>query len=319
MFYLFLSLHVVSCSQGTKKSQLLSTVALAQLKVNEQILFQHLEVISSDKFAGRKIGTHGNLKAQNYIIKTLKELEIRPLLTTYQQPFDHSILFNPIKYGNNIIAVIDGLKYPDQYIILTAHFDHLGQKGGKIYNGADDNASGTAALLAIAQMISFKPTDYSIVFLFTDGEEADLSGAKAFTETFPKILAKTKLNINIDMIAGANSGKKTKTLHYISYKLGSVLLLDQYKDFIDHQKNYLSLKKGFRQDIRSTIHRQNWHLASDHGVFYQAKIPYLYFGVGTHRNYHTPKDNYQNVNLPLFLANTQAIYQQVIFIDKNII
>lgn len=286
--------------------------------IDEQTLFHHLEVMSSDEFAGRKMGSKGSVKAQKYIINTLQTLKIKPLFKNYQQPFKNKKKFSYTN-GHNIIAAVKGKLYPDQYIILSAHFDHLGHKGQTIYNGADDNASGTAALLTLAEIIASQPTNYSIIFLFTDGEEANLLGAKAFAKSFPEILTQTKLNINIDMIAGTTSGKSTRVLRYVSYKLDTIIAAADYKNFVGNQQQFLTIKKGFRHDSRTIANRQNWKIASDHGVFYHAKIPFLYFGVGTHKNYHTDQDTFEHVNLPFFLTSTQVIYQQVVFIDNNII
>lgn len=285
---------------------------------NDKQLLVYLKTLSSDKFSGRKFATDGNKQAQEYIISTLKELAIPAFDNQYQHHFDHERLFDT-KQGANIIGFIEGETLSEQYIVLSAHFDHLGNKGQKIFNGADDNASGTAALLTYASMIIKKPLNHSVILLFTDGEEVNLLGAKAFVSQQKQRLNQIRLNINLDMIAGTN---KTKALNYIKHDFDQILSSETQIKFTKFQHDQsIKIKKGFKQPNRnrSTLTRTNWRMASDHAVFYQADIPFIYFGVGTHKNYHSVKDNYDNINSKFFIAATKSIYQQLLFLDKNII
>lgn len=286
--------------------------------INTNSLLNHLQILSSNEFSGRKFSTAGNQLAQNYIITILKKLSITPFKGSYQHQFIQHNFFNN-KQGTNIIGFIEGKKHANQFIVLSAHYDHLGSRGHKIYNGADDNASGTSALLAFAESLLLKPLDHSVILLFTDGEEVSLLGAKAFVTEQEKLLPQIKLNINIDMIAGS---RKTKVLHYIDYELDKLLQhADQQKLDNCQKSTRFTLKKGFARSrgVQSSAMKTNWHTASDHGVFYQNKIPFIYFGVGTHKNYHTEKDNYENINVDFFKFSVNEIYQRLLFIDKNII
>jgi len=284
-------------------------------------ILMHLKILSSDEFAGRKFASQGSIQSQDYLIATLEELAVPAFKNKYRHPFNKSGLFQT-KQGTNIIAYIPGTHHLEEYLVLTAHYDHLGSKRGKVFNGADDNASGTAALLHYAKRLKQKPLRHSVIFLFTDGEEVDLLGAKAFIAQQSALVSQFKLNINLDMIAGS---RYTKRLRFISRDLEQLLSDERIDSFKQLQAHYKSnsaarLTSGFRNSrgAGSNIKRTNWRMASDHGVFSQAGVPFIYFGVGPHKNYHSELDDYENVNQSLFLAATRVIFQQIIHLDSAI-
>jgi len=284
---------------------------------NTEVL-KHLKILSSDQFAGRKFASKCSIQTQLYLISTLQELEVRPFKKEFRHTFDKPSLFQT-KQGTNIIAHIPGTHHSDEYIILTAHYDHLGAKQGKVFNGADDNASGTAALLHYAKQLKHRPLKYSVILLFTDGEEVDLLGAKAFVNQQKALLKQIKLNINLDMVAGS---KQTKRLRFISRNLKKVLSSEQFESFNQLQAHFKTnsvarLTPGFRNSrgAGSNLKRTNWRMASDHGVFSKKGIPFIYFGVGPHKNYHSEYDDYDNVNQSFFLAATDVIYKQLRYLD----
>tara|TARA_R110002167_G_scaffold231963_2_gene437187 strand:- start:23805 stop:24710 length:906 start_codon:yes stop_codon:yes gene_type:complete len=279
----------------------------------DEIVLQHLHYLSSDSLAGRQVGTKGGLLAQDYIIKQLQQYQVMPLTTAYKASFSSNNFFKTTQ-GNNIVGFTPGTIWPNKFIVLSAHFDHLGSRGRKIYHGADDNASGTSALLHYAKRIQQSPLRHSVIFLFTDGEEANLMGARAFIKQNSHLLADIALNINIDMIAGTRS---TKKLRYISRRLDEILTRDVIQT-LTTQDYAIELKQGFKQHGRSKKPRIRWEIASDHAVFYQQKIPFIYYGVGNHQNYHQTSDSYENINQQFFLAAVATIYQQISFIDQNL-
>ena len=112
-----------------------------------------------------------------------------------------------------MVAWLEGTQYPDKYIVITAHYDHLGKSGGKIYNGADDNASGVAAMLSIAEQLRRSRPKHSVIFLATDAEEKGLYGAKAFVQKPPVEISSIRFNLNLDMLA---QGGGTSPKLYVS-------------------------------------------------------------------------------------------------------
>ena len=209
-----------------------------------------------------------------------------------------------------------GSSYPEKYIVLSAHYDHLGKRGRKVYNGADDNASGVAALLVYAKEIAEMPLKHSVIFLFTDGEEVDLLGAKAFVKKKEAILKQIVININVDMIAG---NRRTKKLHYIHKRLDKIFDAENYARFKAFSSSTfpITMKYGFKSTVASGMKRINWMNASDHSAFYHKKIPVVYFGVGTHKNYHTPNDTFERANLNFFYQASQVILKYIEFIDVH--
>ena len=279
----------------------------------DELVLQHLRYLSSDALNGRRFGTKGGKLAQDYIVKQLTKNQIKPMNGSYLSAFSIESLFKS-RQGSNVIGFIKGVEFPNSFIVLSAHFDHIGGQGSKIYNGADDNASGTAALLYYAKRLKASPLRYSVILLFTDAEEENLKGAQAFIKQYPQILANIVLNINLDMIAGTTN---TKRLRYISRGLDRVLARDKILA-LSQQSYPIPLKIGFKQAGRREQNKIKWQIASDHGRVYRHKIPFIYYGVGNHINYHQTSDNYENINRSFYLAAVEVIYHQINFIDQNL-
>jgi len=292
-----------------------TAVDVNEYSISKPRLLEHLSFLSSDELAGRKIASEGNIKAQQYIIDQLKNFSISPLNKEYQHKFIIKKNFNNIS-GSNVIAMIPGISHEQSYILLSAHFDHIGVKRNKVYNGADDNASGTSALLSIAQQLIKSPLKHSVIFLFTDGEEVNLTGAKAFVKDHPTFIRGIKLNINLDMLAGSD---QTTKLRYIWRGINGLMNESDVKRLQKLQNSLgVSLKKGFKARTFGGNRNRKWIMSSDHGVFHRAGIPFIYFGVGTHINYHQDTDTFKNANHDFFHIATNSIFQQLIFIDRNI-
>ncbi|WP_448211563.1 M20/M25/M40 family metallo-hydrolase [Colwellia sp. MEBiC06753] len=314
------SLLVLGCAKPTSTINS-STYANRQNTIGpitKQRLVNYVEYLTSKEFLGRKTGTKYSAAVADFISQELHKNGFTPVLGVdqLQQHFEYNKNFSR-KYGTNIAGMRVGVQYPEQYLILTAHYDHLGKKGRSIYYGADDNASGVAALLAFAEQLKNLPLNYSVILLFTDAEEVNLNGALAFIDANPNIINNTLLNINLDMIAG---NKKTIKLHYIDENLNSILPDMAHDTFrtMDN-KSPLKLKKGFSlRDKKTRLTRFNWIMASDHGAFYRHEIPFIYYGVGTHSNYHQPTDNLLNLNTENLWLASNLIYAQLLFLDKHL-
>jgi hypothetical protein len=308
IFSVYISWFICSYAQATQIDTL-------NYVITKEPLLEHLSYLSSNDLGGRKIASEGNIMAQQYIISQLVSSSIRPLNNEYQHKFIIKNHFNEIE-GHNIIAMIPGSGNIESYIVLSAHFDHIGKKGNKIYNGADDNASGTSALLAFGQHLIENPLKHNVILLFTDGEESNLRGAKAFVKDHQRTMSNVVLNINLDMISG---NKRTTKLRFLSRGINNFLSEANIEDLKRLQNSFdIPIKKGFRLKKSGRQERVNWLMASDHGIFHRAGIPFIYFGVGTHKNYHQQSDTFGNVNHKFFHMATNAIYQQLIFIDRNI-
>lgn len=277
----------------------------------EQLL-RDLKILASEEFTGRKTGTAGIEMARVHIVSFMEKHAISPWQSNYRHDFAFSSGFSE-KMGENLIGFIPSINTDASYVVLTAHYDHVGQRGSRTFYGADDNASGTAALMHIAAQLVKRDNNYHYVVLFTDAEELGLKGAKAFVKQNPEMIESTVLNVNIDMIAGA---KTTTSAFYLDKGVFSDKAHRQ--SFQKVAKSYQrKLKKGppIVGSLQKNRQRAKYINGSDHGVFARKRIPFIYYGVGEHKNYHTPKDSFENVNQQLFVDLSNIIYEQILFLD----
>ena len=252
---------------------------------NSDSLLQHIKILSSDAFEGRRTGTLGAEKAKEHIIKKLKTFEnIQPLTEAYQQPFSFTTREKEYK-GVNILGVIKGTQNPEEYIVISAHYDHEGIKNNQIYNGADDDASGVAALFAFAEYFEKHPPQHSVILAAFDGEELGLAGSRHYVENSIMPLKSIKLNINMDMISRNDNNEL--------YAVGTAYN-DALKQLITNHKPTNGIKLLMGHDGRDGL--QDWTNSSDHAPFHKNNIPFLYFGVEDHKDYHQPTDTFENIH-----------------------
>lgn len=251
--------------------------------IDSTTLINHLEYLSSAVMQGRETATPGNQLAREYIIKIFDSLKIDKAGDSRLQPFPFGV---NNQQGANIIGVIKGYQHENSYVAITAHYDHLGTRNGDIYYGADDNASGTAALLAMVQYFKQHPPKHSLLFVAFDAEEKGLIGSKYFVAHCPLPLSAIMVNVNMDMISRNDSNEiyATGIYHY-----------PFLKKYVDSIRPFTRVNIRFGHDGEKTgIH--DWTNQSDHFPFHQNHIPYLYFGVEDHPDYHRPGDTFDKVN-----------------------
>lgn len=177
---------------------------------------QHLEYLSSDELAGRETGTEGINLAANYIEDFFKQNNIKPLYETYRDSFQVKR-----KFGYNLIGLVEGTdnKLKEELIIIGAHYDHIGiQKpveGDNIANGANDNASGTIAVMELAKHFAENPPKRSLVFVLFAAEEKGLVGSKHLAKRMKAENQNLYTVFNIEMI-----GVPMKDKNYLAYFTG---------------------------------------------------------------------------------------------------
>lgn len=274
-------------------------------KTSKQLL-KDVEVLSSDAYEGRKTGTKGAEMARTYITGRLKEIGLKPYpgQGSYEQAFEiKGRNGGTAIQGKNLIAYIPGKT--DNVIVISAHYDHVGVIKNEIYNGADDNASGVAGLLQFAKYFSKNKPNNTLIFAVFDGEEMGLQGAKAFVANPPVALEKIKLNINMDMISHNDKQElyATGTFKY-----------PQLKPFLISSNPNLKLLLG-HDDPK--LGHDDWTNQSDQGAFNAKNIPFIYFGVEDHKDYHKATDEYQNINKQFFIDAANTIQEVIINIDKQ--
>jgi Zn-dependent M28 family amino/carboxypeptidase len=271
-------------------------------KINQEVLLNDVRTLSSDAYQGRKSGTPGGQMAAEYIIKRFRDIGLTPYKNNYKHSFIAGSRRNASTKGTNIIGFIPGRN--KQSIVISAHYDHLGIVNDQIYNGADDNASGVGALMAIAGYFVKNKPNYTLIFAAFDAEELGLVGAQAFLSGFEPLNI-IKLNINMDMISHNDKGEL--------YAAGSNLYPALQK-FIVNPNPQIKLIAG-HDDPKSR--KSDWTQQSDEGAFFDRKIPFIYFGVEDHSDYHKPTDDYENINKEFYVNAVDVILEIVKQIDKE--
>tara|TARA_Y100000996_G_C22557659_1_gene656195 strand:+ start:3927 stop:4907 length:981 start_codon:yes stop_codon:yes gene_type:complete len=308
-----------------KKELIFSLIFLIHLTLNAQLnptiyaetiesedLKGLLYTYASDYFAGRDTGKKG----QKIAVDFLRDYYLNKGITSAQnsENFFQKMILN-IKGENveteNVVAIIPGNEKPNEYIILSAHLDHVGKENGKIYNGADDDGSGTVAILEIAEafqnsVINGDGPKRSIVFLHVTGEEKGLLGSKFYTENPLYPLENTVANLNIDMIGRLDPKRVDKDPNYI-YLIGSDRLSQELHDISEKMNSeYTNLKIDYTFNKKNDPNR--FYFRSDHYNFAKKGIPIIFYFNGTHEDYHKPTDTPDKINYPLLSKRTKLIF-----------
>ncbi|ATL46612.1 peptidase M20 [Chitinophaga caeni] len=284
---------------------LLGTSLFAQSlpDIDSSLLMKDIATLSSDKYEGRRTGTRGNRLAQFYILDRFKQIGLSQFHNTYEQAFyfqrrDEKLM------GTNLYGYIKGKL--DSVIVISAHYDHLGIRKGSpeadsIYNGADDNASGVGAMLAMAAYFKQNPPLYSMIFAALDAEEMGLQGAAAFTRQLPVSKNRIVLNINMDMVSHNDKNELyvCGTQHYPA--LRSIVQAAAVKS---------PVKLLCGHDLPGSGH-DDWTNQSDHYEFHQIGIPFLYFGVEDHPDYHRASDEFEHITPGFYYHAVQSIIEVV--------
>lgn len=315
-------LVLLFCLSGSLQAQ---TPKEQGLKViNQATAEAHIAFLASDELEGREAGFHGGRIAAEYIVSCLKQLNISPLGECYYQPFEaynrerqkrerfqvdrDSILvikeekFHQKLNMRNILAKIEG-KRKNEYVVIGAHYDHLGidpmLEGDQIYNGADDNASGVSAVLQIAKafVASGVQPERTVIFALWDGEEKGLLGSRYFTQNFPEI-KQVKGYLNFDMI-GRNNDEANPTYVVYFYTEAHPVFGDWLKN--DIVKYELNLTPNYRPWDRPIG-------GSDNASFARLDIPVIWYHTDGHADYHMPSDHVDKINLEKVTDITKAAY-----------
>lgn len=279
--------------------------------------------LASDELQGREAGVHGSYVSSEYIASILQWMGIQPLNESYFQPFDayrkerqkkgrlevHPDSVAKLKQEvhqklsmRNVLAMIPG-KNTKEYVIVGAHFDHLGidpaLDGDQIYNGADDNASGVSAVLQIARafLASGQQPERNVIFAFWDGEEKGLLGSKYFVQTCP-FVSQIKGYLNFDMIGRNNKPEQPKHVVYF-YTAAHPSFGDWLKK--DIKKYGLQLEPDYRA-------WDNPVGGSDNGTFAKAGIPIIWYHTDGHPDYHQPSDHADRLNWDKIVEITKASF-----------
>ena len=259
-------------------------------------LKKNISYLASDDLKGRLTGSKEEKIASDYLVKELKSLGIKPYSgKNYIQTFDYKVKINPkdstelkVNTGRNVIGFLDNKA--SKTIVIGGHYDHLGlnehhhstkpNSDGEIHNGADDNASGVAAVLELARMLSQNKTveKANYIFALFSGEEDGLIGSKKMAETIITLYPNVSAMLNMDMIGRLNDKKELTA--------GGVGTNPEFSKMTERLK-----PAGFNITLD-----ESGVGPSDHTSFYLKDIPVLFLFTGTHNDYHKPSDDEDKIN-----------------------
>ena len=267
-------------------------------------LMRDLATLASPAFEGRRTGTPGGLRARQWLVEQFERAGLAPAGTTrFVQPFTFTARPSrgagsgdapPGGYeAANVVGRVPGRDPRAPAIVVTAHYDHFGIRGGVLYPGADDNASGVAALLAAARHVARTPPRHPVIVAALDAEELGLRGARALVGSDLLPRGRIALNVNLDMVSRTTANE--------IYAAGTSYAPWQAPILRDVQRRAsVRIRFGHDRPPGTAGGLDDWTRLSDHGAFHEAGIPFVYFGVEDHPDYHKPTDTVDRVDARFF-------------------
>ena len=296
-------------SDNAEPTAYISSITAAELQT-------HLYIVASDEMEGRETGSTGQKKAGTYLIDQYKKNGIpfpTPATDYYQKvpaAFLNAKYNENLPDSENIWAFIEGSEKPNEILVISAHYDHVGTKNGEIYNGADDDGSGTVALLEIAQAFQMakkagQGPKRSILFLHVTGEEHGLHGSRYYSENSLFPIANTITDINIDMI-GRRDALHVNSNNYV-YVIGANRLSTDL-DVICSTANAKYTKLDLDYRFNDPNDPNHFYERSDHYNFAKLGIPSVFLFNGVHADYHKPTDSPDKIEYDALAKRTQFAF-----------
>jgi hypothetical protein len=272
-------------------------------RVDADQLMADLHALSAPEMEGRLAGSPGSRRAQAYIRARFEALGLEPVGGSYAHAVPLSGSAAAARDdGVNLLGLIRGTREPDRFVLVGAHYDHLGVRNGVLYPGADDNASGVSAMLALAGWFARHRPDRSVLFIAFDAEEQGLAGAKQFVARPPIDLRQVTVLVNLDMIGrGDDHTVVVAGTHHAPALKPVVASAAAGRDLTVH----------FGHDDPASSAEKDWTHLSDHGPFHSAGVPFLYFGVRDHPDYHRPTDTPDRIPRRFFVEATELVLDVV--------
>ena len=314
---------ISSCSSASNANNSTAQTDTSRRATQKQspetaLLMSRLSALSADSMEGRRAGTPGSERARRWIIRQLSATGVKPglassansgALPVFEQKFQMPVRAGADSIGTNIVGFIKGRQNSGPAIVVSAHYDHLGVRNGEIYNGADDDASGSVALITIAEGLIANQPEHDVYLIFFDAEESGTLGSKAFVASGAVPLDRVAFDLSLDMIS-RQDGKAlwvAGTSHYPFLKA-----------IVEPVAQKASIAIRFGHDTRGLPPGDDWTGSSDHKAFHEKGIPFLYLGVEDHADYHKPGDDADKVD-PQFYSSAVAFAHDVLrAIDKSI-
>jgi hypothetical protein len=295
-----------------RESRPVTQAQQASLRIDSERLMAAVTTLADPKWEGRAAGSPGGLAARAWVVDRFKAAGLHPVSGAYVHPFTFTrktITSQEKGEGANLLGMCLGTDQKLPYLVVSAHYDHLGVRDGQIYPGADDNASGVAVILELAAFCQKTPFRHTVVFAAFDAEERGLQGARAFLLKPPLPKDRIGLNVNLDMVSRSDKREIfiAGTYHYPDLKTP----LEEIA-----KRAPVTVLFGHDKPVAIAGGVDDWTNQSDHGPFHAAKIPFVYFGVEDHADYHKPTDTADKINRGFFVDVAETILDALIALDR---
>jgi hypothetical protein len=284
--------------------RLQSYEALADTALQRKVI----SFLADDACKGRASGTEGAAMAAGYIVRQFREAGLNPMDWTFTRSFRYrdSITLR------NVVGLLNAVPASDEYILVTAHYDHLGTLGGTIYNGADDNASGVAMLITLARMCKALQNDgvgpqKNLIFIALDGKELDAAGSRWMVENLGIPRKKITCALNIDII-GSDLVPLWRNKYYL-IALGEETLPWRYRGYLQA----ICTRPGCKLDLDLSFYGSRdfsrmMYASGDHASFAAAGIPAVFLTSGFHDHTYKATDDENLINYAVLQRRTVAVF-----------
>ena len=314
IFLALMAFLILSCGSSKTEGNKDETIQVKYAnEIKAEDLKEHLYLLSSDILEGRKTGEKRQKMAVNYFTAYYEHIGLKAPADypEYTQMIPKDYFEEKSNADSpNVLAYIEGTEFPNEVVVISAHYDHLGMKGEEVYNGADDNASGSSAVMELAESFQMakkqgKGPKRSILFLHLTGEEIGLFGSKYYMEHPVFDLDSTVVDLNIDMV-GRVDDEHINEKKYI-YLIGSNRLSkDLHKLSEEVNKEYTDLKLDYTYNEGDDPN--NYYERSDHYNFALNNIPVIFYFNGSHDDYHKTTDTADKIDFDLLALRTQLVF-----------
>ena len=275
-------------------------------------LRQSLDYLADELTEGRATGSEGKMEAEQFIRERFRSYDLKPFNWNYTQSFP----YDDTTIVRNVVGVIPANRMSDEYIVIGAHYDHLGKLGGRIYSGADDNASGVAALLALARSFSVMRANgtgpgKNLIFVAYDGKELDMAGSEYFVKHLPFPADKIVCAINMDMLGTTLAPIHRNRPDYLIV-LGEGTLPRDMQGIIRRSNS----NSRFGMDIDYSFYgSENFtdmvYRTGDQYSFRQKRIPSLLFTSAFHDHTYKPTDRIDIIDFGMLHKRTTLIFDVI--------
>lgn len=299
------------------------TIAKYSKTITSEELSAHVYTLSSTDFEGRETGKIGYHRASNFLKDFYVDNDIPSPLghDNYYQRIPKSYIAKDNPSSQNVVAYIEGSEYPEEVVVISAHLDHLGTDNEITYFGADDNASGTAAVMEMAQAFAMAKKDgygpkRSLLFLHLTAEESGLLGSNYYVKHPIYSLENTVVNLNIDMIGRVDKIYEKKQEENYIYIIGADRLSTKLH-YISEAANNQFTKLILDYKYNAEDDANNYYYRSDHYNFAYRNIPVIFYFNGEHDDYHQPTDTPDKINYPLLQKRSQLVFSTAWYLANS--